>query len=83
MSKKLLFYGAGALAVVVIVLAATTLRAGKVGIAELTLREGAVVDQATLQQALAHSPDCDGLHITEVTSIGKGKLPRQDCGDAR
>lgn len=74
MRKKLLFYGAGAVAVVVVVLAATTLFAEKVGVAEIAAREGTVLDQATLQGALAYSADCAGFTITEVTPTGKGTV---------
>lgn len=80
MSKKLLLYGAGVLAVVAIALLTTTLRAEKVGLAEVTVQEGAVVDRAILQQALAHSADCAGFTVTGLTPIGKGKVLARIAG---
>ncbi len=74
MRKKLLIYGAVAAGVVVLALVADMVFAEKVGLAEIVVQQEVVLDEATLQTALANSASCSGFKITEVRAVEDGKV---------
>jgi hypothetical protein len=74
MRKKLLVCGGAALALAIAARAASIVFAEKVGVAEIVVQKDVVLDEATLQAALANSADCAGFTITEVKPLGEGKL---------
>ncbi|MDA2924513.1 hypothetical protein MYX84_04220 [Acidobacteria bacterium AH-259-O06] len=74
MRNKLLIYGGAALAVVMVALVATTVFTEKLGVSEILVQKGVVLDRATLQEALANAADCAGFEITEVKALGEGRM---------
>lgn len=74
MVKKAFIYGAGGLVVAITVLVVANVLGGRVGVAEIVVQKDVVLDEATLQEALAHSADCAGFKITEVRPAGEGKV---------
>ena len=80
MRKKLLIYGAVAAGVLLLALVADMVFAEKVGLAEIVVQQEVVLDEATLQTALANSASCSGFRITEVKPVGDGKVLAKIAG---
>lgn len=74
MRRKLFVYGAIGAAVTLVAVLAATVFAEKIGVAEIVVQQDVVLDEATLQNALASSADCAGFTVTEVKPLGEGKV---------